>query len=243
MLNHRAEIGDYVEQDEEIATIETDKVHAVYTLRVILALTSHHYQIDVAVNAPEPGTIKEFLANEEDTVTVGQDLLKLELGGSPKGGEKQEGGQEPKAPAPDEQSTSSDPKTQKDEGKSEQELPPPPPTSEKKPQPSKQESKPSPPPNEPLKQKEPSPKPQESRKPETKPKDTAPLGNREERRVGFSMISQRKNLLILTKGENEPHALAHLRASKTIPEYCSFSNNIQRSRHVEPHAIPETVQG
>lgn len=166
------QIGDYVEQDEEIATIETDK-------------------IDVAVNAPEPGTIKEFLANEEDTVTVGQDLLKLELGGSPKGGEKQEGGQEPKAPAPDEQSTSSDPKTQKDEGKSEQELPPPPPTSEKKPQPSKQESKPSPPPNEPLKQKEPSPKPQESRKPETKPKDTAPLGNREERRVKMNRMRLR----------------------------------------------------
>lgn len=42
MLNHGAEIGDYVEQDEEIATIETDKVHAVLTLRVSLALTSHH---------------------------------------------------------------------------------------------------------------------------------------------------------------------------------------------------------
>ncbi|KAK3076446.1 2-oxoglutarate dehydrogenase complex E2 component, partial [Teratosphaeriaceae sp. CCFEE 6253] len=47
--------GDYVEQDQEIATIETDK-------------------IDVAVNAPTAGTIKEFLAKEEDTVTVGQDL-------------------------------------------------------------------------------------------------------------------------------------------------------------------------
>lgn len=27
---YRAEIGDYVEQDEEIATIETDKVHVVH---------------------------------------------------------------------------------------------------------------------------------------------------------------------------------------------------------------------
>lgn len=140
-------------------------------------------QIDVAVNAPEPGTIKEFLANEEDTVTVGQDLLKLELGGPPKGGEKQQGGQEPKAPAPDDQSTSSDPKSQKDEGKPEQESPPPPPPTEKKPEPSKQESKPSPPPKEP-------PKQQESKKPEPKPKDTAPLSNREERRVSFSMIRQ-----------------------------------------------------
>ncbi|KAK0372199.1 2-oxoacid dehydrogenase acyltransferase [Colletotrichum limetticola] len=56
------QVGDFVEQDEEIATIETDK-------------------IDVAVNAPEAGTIKEFLVNEEDTVTVGQDIVKMELGG------------------------------------------------------------------------------------------------------------------------------------------------------------------
>ncbi|PKS07054.1 hypothetical protein jhhlp_005651 [Lomentospora prolificans] len=55
------QVGDFVEQDEEIATIETDK-------------------IDVAVNAPEAGTIKELLVNEEDTVTVGQDLLRLEPG-------------------------------------------------------------------------------------------------------------------------------------------------------------------
>ncbi|KAJ6440856.1 dihydrolipoamide succinyltransferase [Purpureocillium lavendulum] len=65
-------IGEYVEQDEEIATIETDK-------------------IDVAVNAPEAGTIKEFLVSEEDTVTVGQDLVRIELGGAPSGaGEKSE---------------------------------------------------------------------------------------------------------------------------------------------------------
>ncbi|KAG5982659.1 hypothetical protein E4U55_001569 [Claviceps digitariae] len=57
-------VGDFVEQDEEIATIETDK-------------------IDVAVNAPEPGFIKEFLVNEEDTVTVGQDLVRIELGSTP----------------------------------------------------------------------------------------------------------------------------------------------------------------
>ncbi|KMU73278.1 dihydrolipoamide S-succinyltransferase [Coccidioides immitis RMSCC 3703] len=53
------QIGDFVERDEELATIETDK-------------------IDVTVNAPESGIIKEFLAKEEDTVTVGQDLVKLQ---------------------------------------------------------------------------------------------------------------------------------------------------------------------
>lgn len=37
----------------------------------------------MSVNAPESGTVKEFLVSEEDTVTVGQDLVKLELGGAP----------------------------------------------------------------------------------------------------------------------------------------------------------------
>ncbi|KAA1083418.1 2-oxoglutarate dehydrogenase complex E2 component [Puccinia graminis f. sp. tritici] len=53
--------GDYVKADEEVATIETDK-------------------IDVSVNAPKSGKIVETMANEEDTVTVGQDLFKLEPG-------------------------------------------------------------------------------------------------------------------------------------------------------------------
>ncbi|KAJ9093384.1 hypothetical protein QFC21_006414 [Naganishia friedmannii] len=55
------QVGDFVNQDEEIATIETDK-------------------IDVSVNAPMSGTITEFLANEDDTVSVGQDLLRIEPG-------------------------------------------------------------------------------------------------------------------------------------------------------------------
>lgn len=54
-------IGDRVEVDEELATIETDK-------------------IDVSVNASEAGVIREFLANEEDTVVVGQDLVRIEVG-------------------------------------------------------------------------------------------------------------------------------------------------------------------
>ncbi|KAJ5397246.1 Biotin/lipoyl attachment [Penicillium cosmopolitanum] len=79
------QVGDFVERDEEIATIETDK-------------------IDVSVNAPESGTIKELLVNEEDTVTVGQDLIKLEPGEAPEGGKqesapKQES-EQPKESAP-----------------------------------------------------------------------------------------------------------------------------------------------
>lgn len=53
--------GDSVQADEEVATIETDK-------------------IDVSVNAPSAGKITELLANEEDTVTVGQDLFRFEPG-------------------------------------------------------------------------------------------------------------------------------------------------------------------
>ncbi|KAL2114970.1 hypothetical protein VTJ04DRAFT_10633 [Mycothermus thermophilus] len=68
-------VGDFVEQDEEIATIETDK-------------------IDVAVNAPEAGILKELFANEEDTVVVGQELARIELGGAPSG-------EKPSAPAPE----------------------------------------------------------------------------------------------------------------------------------------------
>lgn len=70
-------------------------------------------QIDVAVNAPEAGTIKEFLVKEDESVTVGQDLLKLELGGSAPGGKK-EAKSEPKAPASDKQATSSQPGGEKE---------------------------------------------------------------------------------------------------------------------------------
>jgi 2-oxoglutarate dehydrogenase E2 component (dihydrolipoamide succinyltransferase) len=60
-------VGDFVQQDEEVATIETDK-------------------IDVTVNSPASGTIVEVFANEEDNVSVGADFFKLELGDAPKEG-------------------------------------------------------------------------------------------------------------------------------------------------------------
>lgn len=131
-------VGDYVELDEEIATIETDK-------------------IDVSVNAPEAGTITELLVKEEDTVTVGQDLIKLELGGAPAEGKKEEpANEEPKEPAPKEQETAQE---------------------EKKPEPPKEESKPQPPPQQ---EKKPAPAKEEQPK-----KTESPFGNREERRVSL----------------------------------------------------------
>lgn len=106
------QVGDYVEQDEEIATIETDK-------------------IDVAVNAPEAGTIREFLANEEDTVTVGQDIVRLELGGAPP-----EGAAEPKDKEPEKKPESKPEGESKPEPKKEESSPAPPAPEKKAPAPS-----------------------------------------------------------------------------------------------------------
>ncbi|KAG5786864.1 hypothetical protein H9Q69_014063 [Fusarium xylarioides] len=146
-------IGDYVEQDEEIATIETDK-------------------IDVAVNATESGTIKEFLVAEEDTVTVGQDLVRIELGGAPFGDKKE---------APKEESKE---QPQKSESESK---------SESKPEP-KQESAP-----EPKKESSPAPSkpeaPRQAEKKDSKPQSAASsgpsMGNREERRVKMNRMRLR----------------------------------------------------
>lgn len=164
------QVGDYVEQDEEIATIETDK-------------------IDVAVNAPAAGTIKEFLAKEEDNVTVGQDLVKLELGGEP--GQKAEtANEEPKAPAPESQPSASETSGQKEESKPKEE-----PKQESKPtEEPKQESKPEP------KKEEPKPQPKQESKPEpkkeSKPKESeskmeSPYGSREERRIKMNRMRMR----------------------------------------------------
>jgi len=161
------QVGDYVEQDEEIATIETDK-------------------IDVSVNAPESGTIKEFLAKEEDTVTVGQDLVKLEAGGEPSSGGKKETKEEPKEPAQKEQETSSQP-----EGGQEKEKPAPPKQEESKPEPPKQESKPEPPKQESKPQPPPQKKQESSKETEQPKKVETGAGNREERRVKMNRMRLR----------------------------------------------------
>lgn len=59
-------------------------------------------QIDVAVNAPAAGVITEFLAAEEDTVTVGQDLFKLDTDAAGSSAPKEEAPKEETAkPAPE----------------------------------------------------------------------------------------------------------------------------------------------
>ncbi|KAK0724740.1 hypothetical protein B0H67DRAFT_480084 [Lasiosphaeris hirsuta] len=148
-------IGDFVEQDEEIATIETDK-------------------IDVAVNAPEAGTIKEFLANEEDTVVVGQDLVRIETGGAPSGGDK---------PAPESKEAAPTEEAAKETAPEKESQ------STKAPEPKTEQSKPAPPPA-PTPEKKEVPK-QESKAAQTPKETLATLGNREERRVKMNRMRLR----------------------------------------------------
>lgn len=98
------------------------------------------HQIDVSVNAPEAGVLKQLFAKEEDTVTVGQELAELDTEGKAEGGDKQDATSEPKDAASDKQETSSQPK-----GEQEQDSKAPAPKEEtKKPEPPKEEKKPTP---------------------------------------------------------------------------------------------------
>lgn len=96
------QVGDFVEQDEEVATIETDKV-------------------DIPVNAPASGTILAHFAEADDVVAVGQDLFKLQLGDKPEGSQasspKKEEASEPKQEAPQEAKPKESPKQEKPESK------------------------------------------------------------------------------------------------------------------------------
>ncbi|CAG8361083.1 unnamed protein product [Penicillium salamii] len=78
-------VGDFIEMDEELATIETDK-------------------IDVSVNATQAGLIQQLLVAEGDVVTVDQVIAEIQPG------EKQDGNQqsaEPKTASVDAQHNSS----------------------------------------------------------------------------------------------------------------------------------------
>lgn len=114
------------------------------------------------MNAPDSGTIKELLVNEEDTVTVGQDLIKLELGAAPEG-KKDAAPEEPKEPAAEKPQESAAEKPQESAPAAE------------KPEP----SKPAPPSEKPKE----TPKKAESPKPQGAAESKPTLGNREERRV------------------------------------------------------------
>ncbi|KAG9086982.1 2-oxoglutarate dehydrogenase complex E2 component [Ceratobasidium sp. 392] len=94
------QVGDTVNQDDEVATIETDK-------------------IDVTVNAPMSGTIVELLFKEEDTVTVGKDMFRIEPGegggASSSGAPKEEAREAPKEEKKEEEGEGSTPVVSKPE--------------------------------------------------------------------------------------------------------------------------------
>ncbi|KAG8810068.1 2-oxoglutarate dehydrogenase complex E2 component [Serendipita sp. 399] len=157
------QVGDHVEQDEEVATIETDK-------------------IDVAVNAPTAGKIVELLAKEEDTVTVGQDLFRIEAG---EGGAapKEESSKDEASPPPKKDEAAPPPPDKKADKEAAEPTTPPPPRKEVK-----EEPKPAPKP----KDGEPSaskPKPKESA---AAPPASPPVpGSRNETRVKMNRMRLR----------------------------------------------------
>jgi pyruvate/2-oxoglutarate dehydrogenase complex dihydrolipoamide acyltransferase (E2) component len=55
--------GDLVKEDDVLLQIETDKV-----------------TIDVRYTEAEPGTLIEYLCKEDDTVAVGQEVVKVDKG-------------------------------------------------------------------------------------------------------------------------------------------------------------------
>ncbi|KAJ1311354.1 hypothetical protein OPQ81_009847 [Rhizoctonia solani] len=145
------QVGDTVNQDDEVATIETDK-------------------IDVTVNAPISGKIVELCFNEEDTVTVGQDLFKIEPG---------EGGPSSQPPKEEKKPESTESK----------------PVEESKPAPLKEESEPAPPTKEEKKELKESKKEEKKEKKEEKKKEyetPKPVaGSRGETRVKMNRMRLR----------------------------------------------------
>lgn len=59
LTSFSANIGDSIDADQELATVETDK-------------------IDVPINSPEAGVLVEYLTEEGNTVSVGQTVAVIE---------------------------------------------------------------------------------------------------------------------------------------------------------------------
>jgi 2-oxoglutarate dehydrogenase E2 component (dihydrolipoamide succinyltransferase) len=120
------QVGDHVEQDEEIASIKTDN-------------------IDVSVNALEAGVIRRFMVSVGDTVTVGQDVARIEPGAEGSVTAKDTSEVHNKLTSMD-RPASLEPELKKEEFKEEpEEETPPQPKQEEKPVLSKQEEKSIPP--------------------------------------------------------------------------------------------------
>ncbi|CAG8457260.1 6087_t:CDS:10 [Paraglomus brasilianum] len=167
------QVGDFIHADEEIATIETDKV-------------------DVTVNSPVSGTIIELYAEVDSTVTVGANLFKVELGDAPK-----EGAAAPSASAEASPAQEEKPETP-DVSKKKAESAPPEPKSAPSPPPSYEPLR-SPPPPPPQSSSPPSPPSRPESPPASPTRSVLPLlaatgspyGPREERRVKMNRMRLR----------------------------------------------------
>ncbi|BDA40879.1 Dihydrolipoyllysine-residue succinyltransferase component [Coccomyxa sp. Obi] len=108
--------GDVVKEDDILLQIETDKV-----------------TIDVRYTGSEAGTVKEILVKEEDTVSVGQEVVIIETGNVP----------DDASEAPKEEASKTEPEPAKAPEKKAEAAPKPPPTPEKKAEPAKPKPAPS----------------------------------------------------------------------------------------------------
>src|SRR5258708_33466009 len=80
ILEWHVKVGDEIKADETIVEISTDKV-------------------DVELPAPATGTVTELLVAEDDTVTVGQVIARIAVGGGDAAAGARGGGPEPGGPA------------------------------------------------------------------------------------------------------------------------------------------------
>lgn len=107
------QVGDFIAEDDLLATIETDK-------------------IDIEVNSPISGTITKLNFKPDDTVTVGEELAQIEPGEAPAEAPAEESAAQKEAETPKE--TASPAKQQQQQPtETKKSTPPPPPSSQSKP--------------------------------------------------------------------------------------------------------------
>lgn len=132
LKEYSKQVGEFIKQDELLATIETDK-------------------IDIEVNSPIDGTISKLFFQPDDTVTVGDDLATIEAGSAPEGGSSSDAAATTTTttPPPSPKKEDSKPEPKKEDSKPEvkkEESKPEPKKEESKPEPKKPEPKPAAPP-------------------------------------------------------------------------------------------------
>ncbi|RMJ18862.1 hypothetical protein CDV36_001465 [Fusarium kuroshium] len=118
-------VGETIEADEELASIETDK-------------------IDISVPAPETAVIAEYFAAEGDTVVVGQDLARIVTGGEASASKSEGEAQQPPKEEPKQETKPSETSKAEENHTMEQTPPHEPPRAAKKPAESKPAPKPEP---------------------------------------------------------------------------------------------------